>query len=56
MSSSVLLVKNMVCHRCVLSVEELLRQFGIPYDQVLVGEIHLQEGLSEKQKSTLATA
>lgn len=56
MAAPVLLVKNMVCHRCVLSVEEVLRQSDIPFDQVLVGEIHLQEGISENQKSALAGA
>ena len=48
MSSGTLIVKNMVCHRCVLSVEEILKSLKIPYQKVLVGEIHLRNGIEDK--------
>ena len=48
MSSATLIVKNMVCHRCVLSVEEILKSLKIPYQKVLVGEIHLRNSIEDK--------
>src|SRR5689334_14760323 len=53
MTSSILAVKNMVCHRCVMSVEDILKRESIPFHQVLVGEIHLCDKLSDKQRQAL---
>jgi len=53
MSSSVILVKNMVCHRCVLAVEAILDKDGIPFQKVLFGEIHLLQQLEEDIKEAL---
>ncbi|MFN8155743.1 MAG: helix-turn-helix transcriptional regulator [Bacteroidia bacterium] len=47
MKTNLLLVKNMVCNRCVMTVEHILDQSGISYLNVLFGEIHLQEKLSQ---------
>ena len=33
----------MVCHRCILTVEQILRNSDIQFKQVLTGEIHLYE-------------
>ena len=41
MSPKILLVKNMVCHRCVLAVEDILQKLDISFSKVLIGEIHL---------------
>ena len=49
-----ILVKNMVCHRCVLSVEEILNKAAIAYHKVLLGEIHLTNEISQEQKESLA--
>ena len=54
MTSPVLLVKNMVCHRCVLAVEDILNKAGIPFHKVVFGEIYLEDELSEKKKETLS--
>lgn len=54
MSPTILLVKNMVCHRCVLSVEDILEQESIPFDKVIFGEIYLKAALSADQKERLA--
>jgi AraC family transcriptional regulator len=53
MSSTIVLVKNMVCHRCVLTVEDILHQESIPFEKVIFGEIHLQKELSADQKERL---
>lgn len=49
MSENVLLVKNMVCRRCLLAVENVLANASISYQQVIVGEIHLIQPLSAEQ-------
>jgi len=53
MSSVILVVKNMVCHRCTLAVEEVLRNSAIRYDQVITGEIHLPEDITSEQYDLL---
>jgi len=53
MGSDTLIVKNMVCHRCVLSVKEILKSSGIPYHEVLVGEIHLCNSIDDKNRKEL---
>lgn len=53
MSSNIILVKNMVCHRCVLAVEDILHHVAIPFSKVLFGEIHLTNELAEEQKELL---
>lgn len=44
----------MVCHRCVLSVEDILNKEGIPFQKVLFGEIHLTKALNSQQKESLS--
>jgi AraC family transcriptional regulator len=53
MSSKTLVVKNMVCHRCVLAVEDILQDSGISFSKVLFGEIHLTEELAAEKKQVL---
>jgi len=43
----------MVCHRCTLAVEEVLRNSAIRYDQVITGEIHLPEDITSEQYDLL---
>ena len=47
------MVKNMVCHRCVLSVEDILKSSGISYHEVIVGEIHLCNSIDDKNRKVL---
>jgi YesN/AraC family two-component response regulator len=54
MITHTLIVKNMVCHRCVLSVENILNSVNIPFQKVLFGEIHLAGELDSKQKEMLS--
>ncbi len=43
----------MVCHRCLLAVENVLQKSSIGFQEVVVGEIHLQGSLSEEQYTLL---
>jgi AraC family transcriptional regulator len=43
----------MVCHRCVLAVEDILNHASIPFSKVLFGEIHIANELTEGQKELL---
>jgi AraC-like DNA-binding protein len=53
MSATTLLIKNMVCHRCIIAVEDILRNQSIAFHKVQFGEIYLCEELSEEQKQHL---
>jgi len=55
MSPDILFVKNMVCHRCILAVEDVLKNSGIPFEKVIIGEIHLPESLIPRQNDLLRT-
>lgn len=46
----------MICHRCVLVVEDILRIGSIPFHQVIFGEIHLFTELSQEQRDYLVKA
>lgn len=48
-----LFVKNMVCHRCVLAVESVLKDTAIPYRQVTIGEIQLKDDISQAKLDQL---
>ncbi|MCH8546871.1 MAG: AraC family transcriptional regulator, partial [Cryomorphaceae bacterium] len=43
----VIFVKNMVCQRCVLAVENLLNKQDIAYDEVDLGAIYLSSPISD---------
>lgn len=53
MSDAALFIKNMVCHRCVLAVESTLDKLEIPFIQVSVGEVHLQDEISQTETDRL---
>ena len=52
----VLLVKNMVCHRCLLAVEDVLKRSDISFIKVITGEIYLSEKLTQKQIDLLSSS
>lgn len=54
MLSSTVLVKNMICHRCILAVENILQQEAIPFHKVVFGEIHLYHALTPGEKERVA--
>ncbi|RPD50773.1 helix-turn-helix domain-containing protein [Paracnuella aquatica] len=49
----VLYVKNMVCNRCIKSVIGILAELGIGHEQVLLGEVPLQEPPDAEQLEQL---
>ncbi|MGV3698265.1 helix-turn-helix domain-containing protein [Flavobacterium sp.] len=53
MDGTIVLVKNMVCQRCVMAVESVLQELKIPFQDVSFGEIHLNQALSAAQKDSL---
>ena len=44
----------MVCHRCLLAVEDVLTRSAIPFNKVITGEIHLPGKISQEQRDTLS--
>ncbi|MBY0426481.1 MAG: AraC family transcriptional regulator [Cytophagales bacterium] len=51
-----LYIKDMVCSRCVLVVEQVLQQLAIPYKKVELGEVHLEIELIPAQLDALKSA
>jgi AraC-like DNA-binding protein len=43
----------MVCHRCILSVQDILKKIHIDYENVFLGEAEIRSELTEKQKQEL---
>ncbi|HLP18848.1 MAG TPA: helix-turn-helix transcriptional regulator [Chitinophagales bacterium] len=50
---NVLLIKNMVCQRCVMAVQDILKAQQITPTSVLVGEVHLSQPISDTQRNNL---
>ena len=46
-------IKNMVCPRCVATVEAVFQESGIAYEKVSLGEVKITGKISDKQKDTL---
>ena len=53
MSEDKLLIKNMVCHRCILSVEDILRNSSVSFEKIIVGEVFLHKPLSKEETNTV---
>jgi AraC family transcriptional regulator len=54
MTTGIIMVKNMICPRCIVSVQDILNKTEIPFRKVLFGEIHLSKELSLVQKENLS--
>ncbi len=52
----VLLVKNMVCRRCLLAVEDVLIRSAISFIKVIAGENYFSEKISQKQTDMLSAS
>lgn len=50
-----ILIKNMVCQRCIMTVEHILRDVGIPFRNVIMGEVELGRKLSKEESERLTT-
>lgn len=42
-------IKNMVCPRCVMAVEQILDRMGVPYNEVNIGSVDLKSSLSKEE-------
>lgn len=51
-----ILVKNMVCARCIKSVQEIFTSHGALLNTVQLGVVDLKKGLTEDQKEKISTA
>jgi AraC-like DNA-binding protein len=52
--SETIAIKNMVCRRCIMAVEQLLAQLGITPRSVALGQVVLERPLTEQQRNALA--
>jgi AraC family transcriptional regulator len=48
-----LLIKNMVCQRCILTVENILGNLNIPYTNITMGEVDLERNLAADETNRL---
>ncbi|MFT4203151.1 MAG: AraC family transcriptional regulator [Chitinophagaceae bacterium] len=53
MADNTLHIKNMVCDRCIMVVENILDTLRIPFADVQLGNVQLQKPLPETTKETL---
>ena len=44
-----LFIKNMVCNRCIMTVENILGKNHIPFSSVSLGEVELERKLSDEE-------
>lgn len=51
-----LFIKNMVCRRCILTVEQIFNELNIPFREVELGEVKLERPLSESQAKAVRGA
>lgn len=50
-----LLIKNMVCQRCIMTIETIFKNLGIPYTNISLGEVHVNRKPSAAELKALAT-
>ena len=55
MDNEIVYVKNMVCNRCIMVVEQTFLHQGIIPTKVNLGEVYLQKKLGYKEKENLKT-
>ena len=46
-------VKNMVCQRCIMSVENIFDKLKLPYHNISLGEAHVESRLTSEQLDAL---
>ncbi len=55
MKQGIIPVKNMVCNRCIMALTTILTEANIPFEKVILGEIHLDRALNDKELTLLKT-
>jgi copper chaperone CopZ len=53
---TVLYIKNMVCDRCIMAVTQTLNDQNLHPMSVELGEVHLSDVLSDRQRDRLRSA
>jgi AraC family transcriptional regulator len=53
MNTATLHIKNMVCQRCIIAVENILRDEEIAFQSVSIGEIQLSELLNKEKRDRI---
>jgi AraC family transcriptional regulator len=53
MTKEILHIKNMVCPRCIASIEDILHELNVSFDNVELGAASLQDSLSSEQIAAL---
>jgi AraC-like DNA-binding protein len=48
-----LFIKNMVCQRCIMTVENILQQKKVPFTNVSLGEVELERKLSKEESKSI---
>ncbi|MGZ3853413.1 MAG: helix-turn-helix domain-containing protein [Flavisolibacter sp.] len=48
-----LFIKNMVCQRCIVTVENILYQNRLPYSKVSLGEVELERRLTKEESGII---
>src|SRR5215216_6968268 len=54
--SNKLFIKNMVCQRCVLTVENIFKEHYIPYAAISLGEVDLERKLSKEEVKAIESS
>jgi AraC family transcriptional regulator len=55
MKTEHLFIKNMVCPRCIFTVEGILNKLDVAYNAVVLGEIELAEPISQEKSKAINT-
>ncbi|SEP66780.1 helix-turn-helix domain-containing protein [Flavobacterium urocaniciphilum] len=50
-----LYIKNMVCQRCIMAVQTILKSLHLKYNYVILGEIEIENNINETEKQSLST-
>jgi len=53
---SVIYIKNIVCNRCIMAVENELNKLEIPIEKITLGEVILKEKLTPEQREQVENA
>ncbi len=51
-----LFIKNMVCNRCIMVVQNEMDKLGIPVKQITLGEVQLEHDITAEQKEKIHEA
>jgi len=56
MNPTTIYIKNMVCQRCIEAVREEFERAEISVKSIQLGEVNVESGISDQQKSTIGEA